>query len=77
MKKTINYAEAESDEDDEDIFKPTRPSKTRGRALKRRKVSRSDEEDDFAQESEGELEAVDEGENIALLTFCIELTEHV
>ena len=58
----ISYAEFGSDEDDEDAFKPLAASKTRGRALKRRKTSQSDDEVDFAQGgSDEEFGVVDEG----------------
>ena len=56
----MNYAESDAEDDEEeDVFKPVRSDKTRGRALKRRKTSEASE-DDFA-EDVGVDEVVDEG----------------
>ncbi len=57
----VNYAESEAEDDEEDIFKPVRPNKTRGRALKRRKTSEVTDEEDFGQDIEDADEVVDEG----------------
>ena len=63
-KKTVNYAESDGEDDEEeDIFKPVRSNKTRGRALKRRKTSDASEEEDFAEDL-GIDEVVDEGMTI-------------
>lgn len=61
----VNYAESEAEDDEEvDVFKPVKPSKTRGRALKRRKTSEVSDEEDFAQDMEALDEPVDEGNAI-------------
>lgn len=77
MKKAINYAESGSDEEDEDTFKPAPASKTRGRALKRRKTNPLDDEDEFPMESEDEFGSIDEGEGINFRAVRMELTDHV
>ena len=58
----MNYAESDAEEDDkeEDIFKPVTLSKTRGRALKRRKTSEASDDEEFDQTIEAD-EVVDEG----------------
>lgn len=55
----VNYAESSDEEDDEDAFNPTQASRSRGRALKRRKTTQIDDEEDFGEEDE---EVLDEGE---------------
>ena len=56
------YAESGDEDDDEEVFIPTKSSRARGRVLKRRKSSRiSDEEEDFAEDDSRIIEEEDEG----------------
>ena len=55
----ISYAESGDDDDDEDAFNPAQSSKTRGRAIKRRKTTQIDEEENFGESDE---DVLDEGE---------------
>ncbi len=58
----VSYAESEAEDDEEeDVFKPAKPNKTRGRALKRRKTSEASAEEDFGQDIAAADEVVDEG----------------
>ena len=61
----VNYAESDAEDDnkEEDIFKPVPPSKTRGRALKRRKTSEASDEEEFSQKINAD-EVVDEGNSV-------------
>ena len=59
----VNYAESDAEDDDEEaVFKPVRSNMTRGRALKRRKISEASEEEEFTEDI-GVDEVVDEGMN--------------
>lgn len=61
----VSYAESEAEDDEEeDVFKPVKPNKTRGRALKRKKTSEASDEEDFGQDIEAADEVVDEGNTI-------------
>ncbi|KAL9001712.1 MAG: hypothetical protein Q9188_005324 [Gyalolechia gomerana] len=57
-KKAINYAESGDEDDEDDAFNPSLPSRSRGRILKRRKTSPSPDTDEFAGASD--LDAIDE-----------------
>ena len=73
-KKTISYAvdQSSEDEDDQDIFKPSKAGNGRGRPTKRRKTRVESEDDkDFAANSEAEDIAVDEGRFIELVSFIL------
>ena len=75
-KKVISYVESGDEEQDEDeeVFVPApRSSKTRGRALKRRKTRQVSDEEDFAQnEDDSVAEEVDEGESPYVCTQYID-----
>ena len=62
----ISYAESgnEDEDEEEEIFLPTKPSKTRGRALKRRKTTLVSEEEDNFEEDGVVPEDVDEDDFI-------------
>ena len=47
MKKTVNYAESDSDDDDI-VLKPSNGNRQQRRPSKRRRVSLEDSEDEFA-----------------------------
>ena len=62
-KKVINYAESGDEDEDEDAFNPSQPSRTRGRALKRRKTTQTDDDDEFGEGGKWEVEDfIDEGQ---------------
>lgn len=66
-KKAVNYTESGDEEDDaEDDFAPVRTNKTRGRALKRRRVAaqKESDEDDFVKDED--TLSVEEGESCPL-----------
>ncbi|KAL8859670.1 MAG: hypothetical protein Q9178_003784 [Gyalolechia marmorata] len=58
-KRVISYAESGDEEDEDDIFNPSVPTKRRGRTLKRRKTSPSPDTDDFIGDDGSDLDAVD------------------
>ncbi|KAL9596859.1 MAG: hypothetical protein Q9219_005529 [cf. Caloplaca sp. 3 TL-2023] len=59
-KKVINYAESDNEDDADDVFNPSLPTRNKGRALKRRKTNSSPEADDFVGDIESEPDAIDE-----------------
>lgn len=61
-KKAVNYTESGDEEEEEDDFEPVRTNKTRGRALKRRRVAahKGSDDDDFVKEEDAV--SVEEGE---------------
>ncbi|KAL8703166.1 MAG: hypothetical protein Q9201_003642 [Fulgogasparrea decipioides] len=58
-KKVINYAESGDEDDEEDVFNPSLPTRKRERVLKRRKTSSSPDNDEFMGDGDSELDAVD------------------
>ncbi len=60
--KAVNYAvDASSEEEDEDLFKPTKSNASQGRASKRRKtVVETDDDDVFVADAEVEADIIDE-----------------
>lgn len=58
-KKTVNYAESDAEDDEDDVFKPLSGN---GRAAKRRRISVKDESDDdfgFDAAEQGAVESDD------------------
>lgn len=60
----MNYAESDDDDVEDGGFKSTKQTKTRGRALKRRKTSDIADEEDFIDDEKDEAEAVDESKSL-------------
>ncbi|KAL8773667.1 MAG: hypothetical protein Q9209_001433 [Squamulea sp. 1 TL-2023] len=58
-KRVINYAESGDEDDEDDVFNPSVPLKSRGRTLKRRKTSPSPDTDDFIGDDGSGLDDVD------------------
>lgn len=59
----MSYAESgEEDDEDEDAFDPSKGSRARGRALKRRKTSVESDDDVFVEASDSDIGVLDEGE---------------
>lgn len=53
-KRAVNYTESGDEDEEEDDIEPVRSNKTRGRALKRRRVAahKDGEDDDFVKEED-------------------------
>ena len=66
----MSYAESGDDEEDEDAFEPVRSNKTRGRALKRRRVATFVKDDDDFVKDEAGISA-EEGTCRALCLFQV------
>ncbi|KAL8801615.1 MAG: hypothetical protein Q9182_004345 [Xanthomendoza sp. 2 TL-2023] len=59
-KRVVSYAESDDDDEEDDAFNPSISSKTRGRALKKRKTSPSPvADDDFIGEDISDFDALD------------------
>ena len=57
----MKYVESADEEEDEDVFKPTRANGRKGRALKRRKTSELSDDLEFAKDFDADADIVDEG----------------
>ncbi|KAL8814089.1 MAG: hypothetical protein Q9223_006660, partial [Gallowayella weberi] len=58
-KRVVSYAESEDDDEEDDVFNPSISSKTRGRALKKRKTSPSPGSDDFIGDDKSDFDGLD------------------
>lgn len=75
-KKQVNYAE--SDDEEEDVFRPLSVNATKGRAAKRRKISvQDDSDDDFGIDPATEAAMAEErdGAGFVLVSTCQELID--
>ncbi|KAI4147367.1 MAG: hypothetical protein L6R39_003130 [Caloplaca ligustica] len=62
VKKVINYAESGDEDEEDDAFNPSLPSRSKRRALKKRKTSPSPDADDFVGGAVSEFDDIDEGD---------------
>jgi DNA mismatch repair protein MSH6 len=60
-KKTVNYAESDDDDEEDEVFKPIANNARKGRANKRRKISLEDSDDEFDLDVATQEAMLDEG----------------
>jgi DNA mismatch repair protein MSH6 len=61
-RKSVNYVISDDEDDEEDeVFKPVANNAKKGRALKRRKMSVEDSEDEFGLDAATQAAMLDEG----------------
>ncbi|KAL9017447.1 MAG: hypothetical protein Q9185_005209 [Variospora sp. 1 TL-2023] len=66
-KKVVNYAEsADEDDEEDDVFNPSLPTKRKGRMSKRKKLSPSPDPDEFMGDDGSEVDLVDEEDDFVV-----------